>query len=212
MKSFKRLFVLVFALVLVIPFSVFAEEEETATSFVDTSIASEYYSSYNTLNFLEALDEEEIEYEFEDYSENDNQAVIYLFRGKGCTYCRAFLSYLNSIAAEYGEYFRVVSFEVWNDSANSELLSEVSDFLGEAASGVPYIVIGDQVFPGYSSTYDDQIIAAITDLYNTNTEDRYDVFVKMNDKKDHSAVVGVVTVLVFGGLIAAAVYTRKNNG
>ena len=48
-------------------------------------------SNYSTLNLKEALAEEEIEEEFKNYSESDDQITIYLFRGKGCGYCRAFL-------------------------------------------------------------------------------------------------------------------------
>ena len=45
------------------------------------------------------------------YKENDKQAVIYMFRGQGCGYCRAFLSFLASIVDDYGEYFKLVSFD-----------------------------------------------------------------------------------------------------
>ena len=46
--------------------------------------------------------------------------------------------------------------------------------MGNAAGGVPYIIIGDNVFPGYAETYDDSIKDAIKKLYDS--EDRFDVF------------------------------------
>lgn len=142
-------------------------------------------SKYETLNFEEALKEEEIDMKYADYKETDNQAVIYLFRGKGCTYCRAFLNFANDIAEEYGEYFKIVSFESWYDSNNSELLDTISEYLGQPAAGVPYIIIGDQVFAGYASDYDTQIKTAIKDLYDS--EEKYDVFEEYNKSMKEAA-------------------------
>ena len=135
---------------------------------------------YKTLNLKEALKEEEIDEAFKSYKETDKQATIYLFRGKGCGYCRAFLTFLNSIVDDYGKYFKVVSFEVWNDADNSALLNSVATFMNEPAGGVPYIIIGDKVFGGYAESYDEDIKKAIKDLYDS--KDRYDVFAKMTDK------------------------------
>ena len=53
-------------------------------------------SKYTTLNLKDALAQEEIDMKYTDYKETNDQAVIYLFRGKGCTYCRAFLNFLNN--------------------------------------------------------------------------------------------------------------------
>ena len=129
---------------------------------------------YKTLNLEETLAEEGIEKQFTDYKETDDQVIIYLFRGKGCAYCRKFLEFLNGITDEYGKYFKLVSFESWYNEENSNLLGEISTFMGEQASGVPYIIIGDKVFGGYTESYDDSIKSAIKTLYDS--EDRYDVF------------------------------------
>ena len=115
------------------------------------------------------------------YQENDKQAVIYMFRGQGCGYCRAFLSFLASITEEYGEYFKLVSFEVWNDATNSELFHTVAKAKGTSTEqlGVPYILIGDKVFGGYDTTGsgDAEIKEAIMAQYK---DPKYDV---MDDLK-----------------------------
>ena len=129
---------------------------------------------YKTLNLEETLAEEGIEKKFTDYKETDDQVIIYLFRGKGCAYCRKFLEFLNGITDEYGKYFKLVSFESWYNEENSNLLGEISTFMGEQASGVPYIIIGDKVFGGYTESYDESIKNAIKTLYDS--KDRYDVF------------------------------------
>lgn len=96
---------------------------------------------------------------------------------------------MNSITDEYGKYFKIVSYEVWNDSNNSKLLTDVSTFLGQPAGGVPYIVIGDKVFAGYATQYDESIKTTIKELYNTKKNKRYDVMAEMKKKDgDNSSI------------------------
>ena len=163
------------------------------------------------MNLKDTLESEDIELEYEDYEENSKQIKIYMFRGQGCGYCKKFLNFLNSITEEYGKYFKLVSFEVWQDEANGTLMQEVAEKLGEEASGVPYIIIGDQVFPGYTESMDDQIKEAIVNLYNTKKADRYDVFDNMQEKKTNDAIVGIVGAVIIVGIVGVAIITRKNN-
>lgn len=158
----KNLVLVLLFILLLMPVCIFAKAGDGA--------GKEYISK----NFEESLKEEGIEPEFKNYKENKKQATIYLFRGTGCSFCRSFLSYLNSITDEYGDYFKVVSYEVWSNSKNSMLMTEVRNFFGDSAGGVPYIVIGDQIFPGYTEQYNEGIKDAIMKLYNS--KDKYDVF------------------------------------
>lgn len=157
---------------------------------------------YQTLNLKEALEEEQIESKLGDYKETDKQITIYLFRGKGCGFCRSFLNFLNDITEEYGKYFKVVSYETWYNKDNYTFMNEVSTFLGQPATGVPYIIIGDQVFPGYSSQYDESIKKAITDLYNS--KDRYDVLDELEKSKKVSNT-SVNYLLIIGSIAGTIV-------
>ena len=177
-----------------------------------------HVNKLNTLNFTEILEEEQIELKYKDYKETDDQVTIYLFRGNGCAYCRAFLNFLNDNAEELGKYFKVVGFEVWYDEANANVLKNISAFMGESASGVPYIIIGDQVFPGYAASYDEGIKAALTSLYGE--KDRYDVFDEYNAavaKAKREKYLGFVTLGIINAAavaIAAIVvceYVKKQN-
>lgn len=135
-------------------------------------------SEYTSLTLKQAFDDEDIEYDFSNYQETDDQVTIYLFRGHGCSYCSKFLNYLaDTLLDEYGQYFKVVTYEVWYNSSNSELMQQVADFLGDDANGVPYIVIGDKTFIGFEESMGSEIKGAILDLYNST--DRYDVFEAM---------------------------------
>lgn len=143
--------------------------------------------NYQTMDFKQTLESENMTLQNTKYTESDDQITIYMFRGLGCGYCRSFLTFMNSISKEYGKYFKMVSFETWNDAANAELMQNIGSFLGEPAEGVPYIIIGDQVFPGYANTYDDGLKQAIKSLYDTKKEDRYDVFEAYNEDVDKKA-------------------------
>lgn len=199
MKYMKKFFIVLLICLLFVPYLASAEEK-----------------TYNTLNLDEALNQEEIEHDFSNYEENDEQAVIYVFRGNGCAYCRKLLTFLNSIIDEYGKYFKVVSYEVWYDSDNASLMDKVSEYLEQPATGVPYVVIGDKVFAGYSETYDEDIKSAIKKLYDTKKEERYDVFEQMekNPKTEEKASsnfsIVVFNIIVSLALVAGvAVYDSK---
>ena len=218
MKNLKKLFILVFALVLVIPFSVFAENDDDTESEAEkvSTVTEPKYNKYKHTNLVETLEAESIELANKDYEENDKQITIYLFRGQGCPHCQEFLEFLNTLTNEYGDKFKLVSFLTtfngYSEPENDDLMAQIASQLGTEATGVPFIVIGDQAFPGYASTYDEQIIAAIETLYNTPQNQRYDIFDNVKEPEDHSLIVGIITVLVVGGLVATAVVTRKNNG
>lgn len=137
---------------------------------------------YQSKNLVETLEEEGIDLENEDYKETDKQVTIYMFRGTGCSYCKSFLNFLNAISDDYGKYFKLESYEVWANANNSGLLESVSSFLGEPAGGVPYIIIGDQVFAGYSEKYNDAIKSAIKEQYNK--KEKYDVMVEYEKAKE----------------------------
>lgn len=138
-------------------------------------------SNYETKNLKETLAQEKIEEQFKSYSEAKNKVNIYMFRGNGCGYCKAFLTFLNGITDEYGKYFNLVSFETWHNEDNYNLMMALSNFLGQEASGVPYIIIGDQVFPGYSSEYDEAIKTKIVALYGQEPDQRYDIIEAYNE-------------------------------
>lgn len=142
---------------------------------------------YKTLNLEEVLTEENLEHDLSGYQENDKQTIIYLFRGNGCSFCRSFLTFLNSIVPEYGNYFRVVSYETWYDVENSTLMKEVASFLKTKADGVPFIIIGDKYFLGYTSSYDDAIKEAIMEQYESET--KYNVIEKLNEAKANGTFV-----------------------
>lgn len=159
-------------------------------------IASEkYYKESNTSNFVEILEEEGMELKNKDYKETDNQVTIYVFRGIGCDFCKGFLNYLNDLSVDHGDKFKVVGFESWQNEENWALLEEVSAYMGEPADGVPYIIIGESVIPGYIADFNEEILATIEYQYEQDVDDRYDVFEEMQSEITKQKVLNVLSII-----------------
>lgn len=192
----KKIYLLIAMCMMILHFTVLAEEKE---------------SLYTIENLEDVLTRKKVEHDLSGYEETEEQVPVYLFYGESCGFCEKFIVFLNSIVKDYGEYFRLEAYEV-SDRNNNDLMTKVARFMRKDAGGVPLIVIGDKAFTGYSSSYDKEIKKAITDQYEKEIDDRYDVLKEMENpspNKDWVAVViiGVVILIGIGGLVYIA---RKN--
>ncbi len=199
MKKNKLLIVLVMLLLLIVP-----------------SVAKAKETKYKTMDYEQTLNDEELEKKYTKYSPNKDAITIYLFRGHGCSFCRAYLEFMNSITDEYGKYFKLQSYEVWGDQDNSQFMTTISSFLGQPATGVPYIIIGDKVFPGFNEeAYGESIKAAIKTLYDTKKSDRYDVLeeyeksLKGDEKEEGPSTLIVCVVVVISAIVVIAFVNAK---
>lgn len=145
---------------------------------------------------------------------------VYFFHGSTCGYCQAAFKWFETIEKEYGDYYDIVDYEVWGNTENQELMEEVASIMGDTASGVPYIIVGDYSYPnGFASdtivdektkkTMGDELIEQILEVYES--DNRYDVMTKIKEKPDYSNVVGIVAGVIIVGLVAVAVISRKQN-
>ncbi len=79
---------------------------------------------------------------------------VYLFRGEGCPHCEEAIEWFEGTLAkdeEYKDLYKLVKYEVWYDEQNADLMDAVAKELGTEASGVPFIVIGNKYFSGFSA-------------------------------------------------------------
>ncbi len=97
---------------------------------------------------------------------------IYLFWGDGCSHCENLKEFINELPEDYKSKFTLNMFETWYNESNEEFMKELSTKMGEEATGVPYMIIGEETFSGYASVYDEDIKAAINNL----DENSYDVY------------------------------------
>lgn len=96
---------------------------------------------------------------------------VHLFWGNGCPYCEDAKKFFDSIKDEYSEYFELKEYETYNNKNNKSLKAKVHAKFNMETSGVPFIVIGDKYFVGYSSASDEEIINTIMDQYENGSTD-----------------------------------------
>lgn len=146
-------------------------------------------------------------------SETPKKINVYFFRGEGCSHCAEAEEFFKSIEKEYGKYYKLVDYETWYNTDNQELMEKVAKTRGEKAEGVPYIIIGNQSWNGYSSDYDDAIKSKIKEEYEKSDADRYDImnYVKSNKKDNNYAsdIVSVIIIILVAGGIAGGIYYAR---
>ena len=105
---------------------------------------------------------------------SSNKPNIYIFWGDGCPHCKALAKFISKV--------NIYSFEVWSDKDNKSFMKKFGKYLGQDVSGVPFMVIGDKIFDGYSSgdtKTDQQILDAINAIIkNQGSTDQYRLYKK----------------------------------
>lgn len=145
---------------------------------------------------------------------------VYLFYGDGCPYCESAMEYFDGMDDEYKDKMELVKYEVWNDQDNAALLESVGTELGEEISGVPFIVIGDKTFAGYSEEFNKDIEKAIDKFYEE--DNAYDVMDnvsltgnynnnKANNKTETSDIIVYFSMaIIAAGVIGLIFYAKKS--
>lgn len=127
---------------------------------------------------------------------------VYIFEGDGCPHCAEAIEWFEDTLAaddEYKDYYKLVKYEVWYDEDNNSLMGEVAKALDTQASGVPFIVVGDKYFSGFSATSSpDEIKEAIKTQYEK--EDYQDIVKAVKDgrnikkESENSSILPVVII------------------
>lgn len=107
---------------------------------------------------------------------------IYIFWGDGCPHCKHLAEFLGEKQSEIGDRILLYTFEVWKDKNNLSFLKSFGKFLGENPKGVPYIIIGNKTYSGFSETDEEtkqEIINLIkTEASKTDKIDKYQEYKK----------------------------------
>lgn len=155
--------------------------------------------------------------------ELSKEVIIYFFRGQGCSHCAEAEAWFESIEDEYGDKFRIQDYETWYDADNAELMEKVAKARGEeeSATGVPYIIIGDQSWIGFTDDYKKEITNKINELYNQEVNERYDIMSlldtllvdadKDSEKGSGSDVVALLLILIICGGVGYGIYAARKN-
>ena len=108
-----------------------------------------------------------------DITFDDDKINIYLFWGNGCIHCEHLFEYLTDIWPEYSHYFNFYGFEIWDNQINGQIMDYFMEQSGQPTGqrSTPTLIIGDELFHGYSE--DDQ--SKITDTIVSEWNDRANV-------------------------------------
>ncbi len=157
---------------------------------------------------------------------------VYMFWGIECSYCDTAFQYFDSIEEEYGDKFNLVGYEVWENTDNLDLLTQVGEAMDkDVQGGVPLIIIGNTLWTGYTSDYDQEFIDKIEEEYNKEEQARYDISTFVDEKYFDAATISskldnadstnedkeesnniillIITILVIGGIVGLILYSRK---
>lgn len=150
----------------------------------------------------------------EETTSENSKINVYIFRGEGCDFCASALSFFDSIEEEYGQYYNLVTYEVWKDVENAELLNQVAEYLNTTIKGVPFIIIGDKTYPGFQEAWGEEIKQDIVNEYNKSVEERTDIVENVKngvepDKSSTNTIISIISILFIIGIIAFIVFARK---
>ena len=116
-------------------------------------------------------------------ADEKNLVNIYLFYSDTCPHCASEEKVLSELKKEY-DNIRVYSYEI-SDSKNSKLLDDVASMLGTTVKGVPFTVIGDKIYKGFSYENSKPKFVATIKYYSDNGyRDRVGEYILNNSGSD----------------------------
>ncbi len=187
----KKTLIIIIALILTIPYLLKAE------------IKSE--------GLIESLKKEDIEIKCPNYKETDKQAIIYLFKQYGEEKSVNFLNFLNDICEEYGQFFKLKSYEIYTNEDNDLLFRNVQDYLKSQTTSVPFMVIGDSYFITFNEKNQENVLKTFLRLYQT--EDKPDkveeVLVQYYRNETLMVITFFIIIITIISLIIVAKVTNK---
>lgn len=151
---------------------------------------------------------------------------FYIFYGSTCGHCQKLHNYTATLEKDktINSKFRIVDYEVWGDKNNSDLMTKVGSYFNFNVDGVPFYVIGDQYFTGFSEeSSPEKIVKAINEEYS---DSKYvDVVagiqngsIKVDstgsntqtEKNKKNDVVGYVILGITAAVVVAILFGRSN--
>ena len=99
---------------------------------------------------------------------------------------------------------------LWGNVDNNELMQNVSLYYKEKATGVPYIIIGDHVWNGYSQDLNSEIYDAMMEEYeNGNKNDHFAE--AMQYRRENTWIelaIPLGAIVIVGGIL---IYKKQKN-
>ena len=99
-------------------------------------------------------------------AKEENIVNLYLFHSDTCRHCQEEIELLEELEEKH-DNLRVYKYEISNKE-NSDLLGKVTNLFDVRISGVPFTVIGEKTFSGYSSENTKRTFEAVIEYYSNH--------------------------------------------
>lgn len=127
-----------------------------------------------------------------------DKVAFYLFYGAECPHCEQERKWIKDvIEKDYGKYVEVHLFEVWHNEENAKKLEEIKASFNFQKEGVPFTVIGDTYFLGYSKTSASRMLNKIKE-YSELGEDFNTIDIPFLGKVDMKSVSIPMVAVILG--------------
>ena len=158
--------------------------------------------------------------------DTDLKVNVYLFRGDGCPHCQEAEEWFNTKMEEgYGNIFRVIDFEVWYNQDNAALMNKVAEARAEEVGGVPYIIVGNKSWNGFTSSFGDEILEEIKSEYSLAVAERHDMSAQIpelangnvsennsvKEEKQNNDAIALIIILAVTGAICFGIYKAREH-
>ena len=102
-------------------------------------------------------DYEDVVYKITGDKISDKKVNVYLFHGKECPHCHEEIEWLESIKDNYKNEIKIIYHEVWHNKDNAKNMEIIKNQMNIQNDYVPFTVIGNKTFFGFSDTVKDKM-------------------------------------------------------
>ena len=89
---------------------------------------------------------------------------MYLFYGESCPHCKEMHEYLDEYL-DGKDNIKLYEYEIYNNKDNANKLRDIVDILDTDESGIPFLIIGNNVITGYAKNVTDERIRNTINYY-----------------------------------------------
>lgn len=141
-------------------------------------------------------DYEDIIHHITEEKVEDNKINIYAFVGEGCPHCHKEQEFLKDIEKKYAEKVNIFIYETWYDKNNLKIFEKVKKELNVSSTGVPFTVIGDKHYVGFSGSIKSLINNDINDYVQIKKEKNNMHLPILGDVDKKSVSIPIVAIVL----------------
>ena len=135
-----------------------------------------------------------------DVIRDDEKVSLYLFHGQECPHCEEEREWLSKIKDKYQDNLNIYYFEVWHSNENAQIMEKVKKELNADVKGVPFTIIGDKYYVGFSSPIGDTIENKIKEYIDSEKTNEISIPIlgKVNIKDVSIPLVAIILGFIDG--------------